>query len=96
MLGVHKTDDPSKAPAMPVVARQAAGAAVREPKLLDRLRDALRSRHYSRRAEQTYCHWVKRFIYFQHHHGLYPRAEQGRSRCAQPDGWASGRFMQST
>ena len=35
-----------------------------KPKLLDRLREALRSRHYSRRTEQTYCHWVKRFIYF--------------------------------
>ena len=32
------------------------------PRLLDRLREALRSRHYSRRTEQTYCHWVKRFI----------------------------------
>ena len=31
-----------------------------KPKLLDRLREALRSRHYSRRTEQTYCHWVKR------------------------------------
>jgi integron integrase len=35
-----------------------------KPKLLDRLREALRSRHYSRRTEQTYCHWVKRFIFF--------------------------------
>ena len=35
-----------------------------KPKLLDRLREALRSRHYSRRTEETYCHWVKRFIYF--------------------------------
>ena len=34
------------------------------PKLLDRLRVALRSRHYSRRTEQTYCHWVKRFCPF--------------------------------
>src|SRR3990167_4792218 len=33
-------------------------------KLLDRLREALRARHYSRRTEQTYCHWVKRFIFF--------------------------------
>jgi integron integrase len=24
----------------------------------------LRSRHYSRRTEQSYCHWVKRFIFF--------------------------------
>jgi len=34
------------------------------PEPLDQLRQALRSRHYSRRTEQTYCHWVKRFIYF--------------------------------
>ena len=31
-----------------------------KPKLLDRLREPLRSRHYSRRTEETYCHWVKR------------------------------------
>jgi site-specific recombinase XerD len=36
----------------------------RPPQLLDQMRQALRSRHYSRRTEQTYCHWVKRFIYF--------------------------------
>jgi hypothetical protein len=36
------------------------------PKLLDRLRGALRARHYSPRTEQTYCHWVKRFIFFHH------------------------------
>ena len=35
-----------------------------KPKLLDRLREALRSRHYSPRTEQTYRHWVKRFIFF--------------------------------
>ena len=35
-----------------------------QPKLLDRLRETLRSRHYSRRTEQTYCQWVKRFVYF--------------------------------
>jgi hypothetical protein len=35
-----------------------------KPKLLDQLREALRSLHYSYRTEQTYCHWVKRFIYF--------------------------------
>ncbi|GAF91263.1 unnamed protein product, partial [marine sediment metagenome] len=36
----------------------------REPKLLDRLREALRARHYSKRTEQTYSNWIKRFIYF--------------------------------
>ena len=35
-----------------------------KPKLLDQLREALRARHYSRRTEQTYCLWVKRFILF--------------------------------
>ena len=33
-------------------------APVAKPKLLDQLRDALRSRHYSHRTEQTYCSWV--------------------------------------
>ncbi|HSW00403.1 MAG TPA: integron integrase [Sedimentisphaerales bacterium] len=38
------------------------------------MREALRSRHYSRRTEQTYCHWVKRFIYF---HNVRHPAEMG-------------------
>ena len=33
-------------------------------KLLDQMREALRSRHYNRRTEATYCTRVKRFIYF--------------------------------
>ena len=32
--------------------------------LIDQMRQALRSRHYSRRTEQAYCLWVRRFIYF--------------------------------
>lgn len=48
----------------------AVDAAPPRRKLLDQLRDALRSRHYSRRTEQTYCLWVKRFIYF--HRLRYP------------------------
>jgi integron integrase len=35
-----------------------------QPKLMDLMHDALRSRHYSRRTEQAYCLWVRRFIYF--------------------------------
>ena len=38
----------------------------RQPKLLDRLRDPLRARHYSPRTEQSYRHWVKPFIFFHH------------------------------
>jgi hypothetical protein len=74
MSGVHKTVDPSKPPAMPAIAPRAAGATVREPKLLDRLRDALWSRHYSRHTEQTYCHWLKRFIYY----GISPHLKRCR------------------
>jgi hypothetical protein len=35
-----------------------------KPKLLDRLRDAIRLRHYSIRTEQAYLQWVRRFIIF--------------------------------
>ena len=34
------------------------------PKLLDRLRDACRVRHYSIRTEEAYHDWCKRFILF--------------------------------
>ena len=45
-----------------------------KPKLLDQMREALRSRHYSRRTEQTYCHWVKRYVHF---HNVRHPAEMG-------------------
>ena len=48
--------------------------APRPPRLLDQLRDAIRRRHYSYRTEQTYLHWVKRFIYF---HGKRHPADMG-------------------
>ena len=34
------------------------------PKLLDRVRIAIRTRHYSRRTEQAYTHWITRYIFF--------------------------------
>ena len=34
------------------------------PRLMDEMREALRSRHYSVRTEQAYCLWVKRYIRF--------------------------------
>ncbi len=36
----------------------------RRPKLMDTLRQILRARHYSRGTEQTYCLWVKRYIFY--------------------------------
>ena len=38
------------------------------------LRAALRARHYSRRTEQAYCLWVRRFIRF---HDLRHPADMG-------------------
>ena len=43
----------------------------RAPRLLDRVRNAIRRLHYSERTEQTYIHWIKRFIYLsgtRHHY----------------------------
>ena len=44
------------------------------PKLLDRVRDAIRTRHYSRRTEEAYVHWIRRYIVF---HGKKHPAEMG-------------------
>ncbi len=35
-----------------------------KPRLLDRVRDAIRSRHYSPRTEKAYVFWIRRFIVF--------------------------------
>jgi hypothetical protein len=48
-----------------------------QPKLTDLMWEALRSRHYSRRTEQTYCQRVKRFIRF---HGVRHPAQMTCSR----------------
>jgi integron integrase len=44
------------------------------PKLLDRMRAEICKRHYSLATERTYCHWVRRFIYF---HGKRHPADMG-------------------
>ena len=33
-------------------------------KLLDQVRQAIRTRHYSPKTEESYVHWIKRFIFF--------------------------------
>ena len=33
-----------------------------KPRLLDRVRAAFRLRHYRRRTEQAYVHWIRRYI----------------------------------
>jgi integron integrase len=46
-----------------------------KPKLLDRVRRAIRMRHYSYRTEETYVAWIRRFILF---HGKRHPAELGK------------------
>ena len=41
------------------------------PKLLDQVRQAIRTRHYSLRTEEAYVGWVKRFVLF--HHQRHPK-----------------------
>jgi len=35
-----------------------------KPKLLELVHEAIRRRYFSRRTEEAYVHWIKRFIYF--------------------------------
>ena len=46
----------------------------RQPRLFDRVREAARVRHYSRRTESAYLAWIRRFIFF---HGKRHPAEMG-------------------
>jgi len=50
------------------------------PKLLDRVRDAIRAQHYSIRTEEAYVGWVRRFIVF--HNKRHP-AEMGEPEINQ-------------
>jgi hypothetical protein len=50
-----------------------------KPKLLDQVRQAIRTRHYSYRTEKAYVHWIKRFIFF--HNKRHP-AEMGEAEIA--------------
>jgi len=42
-----------------------------EPKLLDKVRTELRSKHYSRKTETAYTNWIKRFVLF--HNKRHPK-----------------------
>jgi len=42
-----------------------------KPKLLDQVRDAIRTRHYSDHTEKAYIHWIKRYIFF--HNKRHPQ-----------------------
>jgi integron integrase len=46
------------------VVRETAPSDAPKPRLLDRVRAAIRARHYSRRTEDAYVAWIRRFILF--------------------------------
>jgi hypothetical protein len=48
--------------------------------LLDRVREAIRTRHYSRRTEESYVLWIKRFILF---HGKRHPVDMGEAEVTQ-------------
>jgi Phage integrase, N-terminal SAM-like domain len=65
---------PGGALAARLAAREAGSAGPPKPRLLDRVREAVRARHYSRRTEKTYVGWVRRYILF---HGKRHPVEMG-------------------
>src|SRR5258708_61373 len=46
-----------------LIALPAEGVELRRPRLLDQVHEAIRRRYFSRRTEETYVYWIKRFIY---------------------------------
>ncbi len=51
-----------------------------KPKLLERVRQVIRVKHYSLRTEESYVHWIKRFIVF---HGKRHPEEMGEQEISQ-------------
>jgi integron integrase len=47
-----------------LIVRESHPRATPRPRLLDRVRDACRARHLSRRTEQAYVAWIRRYILF--------------------------------
>jgi integron integrase len=45
-----------------------------KPRLLDRVRQTIRTLHYSPRTEEAYVYWIRRFVF---HHGVRHPAEMG-------------------
>ena len=52
----------------------------RTPRLLDRVRESARARHFSPRTERSYVHWIRRFILY--HRKRHPK-DMGEKEVAQ-------------
>ena len=57
-----------------LVARESRAPEAPKPRLLDRVREAIRAKHYSPQTEKTYVAWIRRYILF---HGKRHPAEMG-------------------
>ena len=43
----------------------------KKPKLLDQVRNTLRTKHYSMKTEEAYIYWIKKYIFF--HNKRHPK-----------------------
>ena len=57
------------------------------PRLMEQVRGELRARHYSRRTEDAYVHWIRRFIVF---HGRRHPRELAAAEIAAFITWLAG------
>jgi hypothetical protein len=49
---------------MPAISPVSSSEKAREPKLLERVREAIRVRHLSLRTEKAYLYWIRQYILF--------------------------------
>ena len=77
---IEKQSVPASRQPLQRVGRMARAFGGHKPKLLDQVREAIRTRHYSVRTEEAYVSWSKRFIFF---HGKRHPLEMGEAEIAQ-------------
>lgn len=75
----HSVVAPSSIPRIPANQLSRQPEPQRKFRLLESVRHRLRTRRYSRRTEQAYCDWIRRFILY--HERRHPR-EMGESEIA--------------
>lgn len=78
--GAENAGLPAQNRSLHSISKVARAAEVRKPKLLDQVREAIRTRHYSLRTEEAYVGWIKRFIFF---HGKRHPLEMGQQEVVQ-------------
>src|SRR5262245_33513187 len=74
LLGHYATPPADGDRRVPETCRETGAPDPPKPRPLDRVRQPLGTRHYSRRTEKAYVHWIKRYIFF---HGKRHPAEMG-------------------